>query len=111
MLSGFLQQSTGDVMIGGEVMNGIGPSARPTSLIFQNLALFPLMTVWENVAFGLEMRGWAKGKRKARALELLQTVALSEQSEKTPGQLSGGQRQRVAIARALAVSRSGSAVG
>jgi len=103
MLSGFLQQTTGDVLIGGDVMNGIGPSDRPTSLIFQNLALFPLMTVWENVAFGLEMRGWAKAKRKARALELLQTVELSEQAEKTPAQLSGGQRQRVAIARALAV--------
>ena len=103
MLSGFLQQTTGDLLIGGESMAGIGPSNRPTSLIFQNLALFPLMTVWENVAFGLHMRGWSKPKRQARALELLETVALSEQALKTPGQLSGGQRQRVAIARALAV--------
>ncbi|MDT8326655.1 MAG: ABC transporter ATP-binding protein [Roseovarius sp.] len=103
MLSGFLQQTTGDLLIGGESMAGIGPSNRPTSLIFQNLALFPLMTVWENVAFGLHMRGWSKPKRQARALELLETVALSEQAYKTPGQLSGGQRQRVAIARALAV--------
>lgn len=103
MLSGFLQPSTGDLMIGGESMNGISPSNRPTSLIFQNLALFPLMTVWENVAFGLEMRGWNKTKRKDRALELLDTVALSDHAHKTPGQLSGGQRQRVAIARALAV--------
>ncbi|WP_138933132.1 ABC transporter ATP-binding protein [Roseovarius arcticus] len=103
MLSGFLQPTTGNLEIGGEPMNGISPSKRPTSLIFQNLALFPLMTVWENVAFGLEMRGWSKAKRKDRALELLSTVALSEQANKTPAQLSGGQRQRVAIARALAV--------
>ena len=97
MMSGFLQ------LIGGESMTGIGPSDRPTALIFQNLALFPLMTVWENVAFGLEMRGWSKAKRRNRALELLATVALSDQAEKTPAELSGGQRQRVAIARALAV--------
>lgn len=103
MMSGFLQQTTGELLIGGESMTGISPSNRPTSLIFQNLALFPLMTVWENVAFGLEMRGWTKARRKERALALLATVELSEQAFKTPNQLSGGQRQRVAIARALAV--------
>jgi spermidine/putrescine transport system ATP-binding protein len=72
-------------------------------MIFQNLALFPLMTVWENVAFGLECRGVAKEERRRRAGELLDMVALSEQATKKPTELSGGQRQRVAVARALAV--------
>ncbi len=103
MISGFLAPSTGDVLIGGKSMLGIRPNERPTALIFQNLALFPLMSVWENVAFGLEARGIARAARRERAMELLRMVALEEQALKTPGQLSGGQRQRVAIARALAV--------
>lgn len=103
LVSGFLEPSAGEVWIGGQPMTGIGPSDRPTALIFQNLALFPLMSVWENVAFGLEMRGWDKVRRRARAMELLQMVALDDQGEKLPAELSGGQRQRVAIARALAV--------
>ncbi|WP_444454531.1 ABC transporter ATP-binding protein [Rhodobacter capsulatus] len=103
LLSGFLSPSEGAVSIGGRPMAGIAPADRPTALIFQNLALFPLMTVWENVAFGLEMRGWPKARRRARAFELLDLVALAGQGEKLPAELSGGQRQRVAIARALAV--------
>lgn len=103
LLSGFLDPTSGDVLIGGKSMVGTGPSDRPTALIFQNLALFPLMPIWENVAFGLEMRGWSKAKRRERAMELLETVALTAQADKLPAQLSGGQKQRVAIARALAV--------
>jgi spermidine/putrescine transport system ATP-binding protein len=103
MISGFLTPSTGRVLIGGEDMAGVGPNKRPTALIFQNLALFPLMKVWENVAFGLETRGVPKAERRRRAEELLDLVALGGQGDKMPGALSGGQRQRVAIARALAV--------
>jgi spermidine/putrescine transport system ATP-binding protein len=103
MISGFLTPTTGDVLIGGQSMLGIRPNDRPTALIFQNLALFPLMQVWENVAFGLEARGVGKKQRRERAMELLRMVALEQHADKTPGQLSGGQRQRVAIARALAV--------
>ena len=103
MISGFLAPSTGDVLIGGKSMLGIRPNERPTALIFQNLALFPLMSVWENVAFGLEARGVARAARRERAMELLRMVALEDHAMKTPGQLSGGQKQRVAIARALAV--------
>ncbi|WP_299966368.1 ABC transporter ATP-binding protein [uncultured Roseobacter sp.] len=102
-VSGFVAPSRGAVRIGGEDQTGLGPNARPTALIFQNLALFPLMPVWENVAFGLEARGVAKRARRARAEELLALVALADQADKLPGELSGGQRQRVAIARALAV--------
>ncbi len=106
MISGFLEPSQGTVLIGGKVMNGIGPNKRPTALIFQNLALFPLMSVWENIAFGLEARGESKAKRRERARELLDLVALDGQADKKPTELSGGQRQRVAIARALAVQPS-----
>ncbi|WP_193178119.1 ABC transporter ATP-binding protein [Oricola nitratireducens] len=103
MISGFLDPTTGSIAIGGEPMIGIGPNHRPTALIFQSLALFPLMSVWENVAFGLEARGVSKTARRKRAEELLDLVALSDQEDKKPGELSGGQRQRVAVARALAV--------
>jgi spermidine/putrescine transport system ATP-binding protein len=103
MISGFLVPSSGDILIGGESMRGTGPHKRPTALIFQSLALFPLMSVRDNVAFGLEMRNWPKAKRRDRTQELLEMTALADQAEKKPTELSGGQRQRVAIARALAV--------
>ena len=103
LISGFLEPSAGRVSIGGEPMRGIPPARRPTALIFQNLALFPLMSVRDNVAFGLEARGMAKPARRAKADELLGLVALEGQGDRRPGELSGGQRQRVAVARALAV--------
>ncbi len=102
-VSGFVQPSRGRVLIGGADMAGKTPDQRPTALIFQNLALFPLMSVRDNVAFGLEARGVPKAQRHARAEELLALVALADQAGKKPTELSGGQRQRVAIARALAV--------
>ena len=83
-------------------MVGIGPHRRPTALIFQNLALFPLMSVWENIAFALEVQGHSKQARRKRADELLELIALPGQGDKKVHELSGGQRQRVAIARALA---------
>jgi len=102
-VSGFLEPTEGEVRIGGKNMRGIGPNKRPTALIFQNLALFPLMTVADNIAFGLEVRGVSKGERRRRAEELLNLIALPGQGDKTVSALSGGQKQRVAIARALAV--------
>ncbi|WP_029356318.1 ABC transporter ATP-binding protein [Bosea sp. 117] len=105
-ISGFIEPTEGRVLIGGEDMAGKGPNERPTALIFQNLALFPLMSVAENVAFGLEARGVAKAERLKRAEELLALVALGGFGGKKPADLSGGQRQRVAIARALAVEPS-----
>ena len=100
-ISGFQELSNGEVLIDGANMSGIGPNKRPTSLIFQNLALFPLMSVSDNIAFSLEVRGVTKQKRKARADELLELMALDGQAEKMVHQLSGGQKQRVAIARAM----------
>ncbi|MFW8633520.1 ABC transporter ATP-binding protein [Cribrihabitans pelagius] len=100
-VSGFLEPSDGRVMIGGNDMKGIGPNKRPTALIFQNLALFPLMKVWENITFSMEIKGASAKERRKRADELLDMIALPEQGDKLPSELSGGQRQRVAIARAL----------
>jgi spermidine/putrescine transport system ATP-binding protein len=103
LVSGFMEPSEGAIRIGGQDMRGIGPNKRPTALIFQSLALFPLMSVAENVGFGLEVRGVATAERRARVKALLELVALPEMADQPVGALSGGQRQRVAIARALAV--------
>ena len=102
-VSGFLDPSEGAVRIAGQDMTGIGPNKRPTALIFQNLALFPLMTVAENITYGLRVRGMSKPDRMKKADELLHLIALPDQGKKLVSELSGGQKQRVAIARALAV--------
>lgn len=103
MIAGFIEPTEGRVLIGDRDMKGLGPNQRPTAMIFQSLALFPLMPVWENIAFGLEARGVGKAQRRKRAEELLHLIALDGYGDRMPGELSGGQRQRVAIARALAV--------
>jgi len=100
-VSGFLNPSEGRVLIGGKDMAGLGPNKRPTALIFQNLALFPLMKIWENITFSMEVAGASAGERRKRADELLDMIALPGQGDKLPSELSGGQKQRVAIARAL----------
>jgi len=100
-VSGFLNPSKGKVFIGGKDMAGIGPNKRPTALIFQNLALFPLMQIWENITFALEVQGVGKAQRRKKADELLDLIALPGQGDKLPSELSGGQKQRIAIARAL----------
>lgn len=100
-VSGFLEPSDGRVLIGNNDMAGKGPNERPTALIFQNLALFPLMKIWENITFSMEVKGASVDERRKRAGELLELIALPGQGEKYPSELSGGQKQRVAIARAL----------
>lgn len=102
-VSGFNDPSGGQIRIGGEDMLGFAPNERPTALVFQNLALFPLMSVADNISFSLKMRGDSKEKCRQKADELLEMIALTGQGDKFPDELSGGQRQRVAIARALAV--------
>ena len=102
-ISGFLEPTAGAVRIGGQDMAGIGSNKRPTALIFQNLALFPLMSVADNIGYGLRVRGVPKGERRRKADELLRLVALPDQGDKRISELSGGQKQRVAVARALAV--------
>jgi len=102
-VSGFLEPSEGKVRIGGKDMAGFGPNKRPTALIFQNLALFPLMSVTDNITYGLRVRGASRAERDKKADELLSLIALRGQGKKMVNELSGGQKQRVAIARALAV--------
>jgi spermidine/putrescine transport system ATP-binding protein len=103
ILGGFLQPTSGRVLIKGEDCTNMAPAARPTATVFQDYALFPHMTVGDNVGFGLRMRGFAKAVRHERAKAMLETVGLPHAFEKRPHQLSGGQRQRVALARALVV--------
>ncbi|AJQ92555.1 ABC transporter ATP-binding protein [Gynuella sunshinyii] len=103
MISGFLQPTHGNVYIGGQNMQGVPANKRPTSMIFQNLALFPLMSVAENIEFGLEVRGIKKAARKKTSDRLLELVDLADSGNKKISELSGGQKQRIAIARALAV--------
>lgn len=103
MISGFLDPSEGVVKIGDKPMTGVPANKRPTSMIFQNLALFPLMSVAENIEFGLEVRGVSKAERKKTSDRLLELVALEGSGQKKVSELSGGQKQRIAIARALAV--------
>ena len=103
IISGFLAPSEGQVFIGNEPMARMAVNRRPTAMIFQNLALFPLMTVFENIEFGMEVRGVDKRKRRETSERLLALVALEGSGPKMVTKLSGGQKQRVAIARALAV--------
>jgi spermidine/putrescine transport system ATP-binding protein len=102
-ISGFVQPSEGRVLFEGQDMRGVGPNERPTALIFQNLALFPMMSVADNIGYGLRVRGIGRLQRMAKVEALLELIALPGQGAKRIDELSGGQKQRVAIARALAV--------
>ncbi len=103
IIGGFADPSQGQVLIGGRDMAGIPPRDRPTTTVFQDYALFPHMTLRDNVAFGLKMRGQDRARRLARADQMLTLVGLDGRGAARPHELSGGQRQRVALARALAV--------
>src|SRR5689334_884500 len=103
MIAGFVEPSGGSATIGGTDVTHLPPWRRNTGMVFQSYALFPHMTVAENVAFGLEMRKLAKPEIAARAKEVLRLVRLEGYAERLPRELSGGQQQRVALARALAV--------
>lgn len=101
MIAGFEQPTMGEIYIKGQPVAGIPPHRRPVNTVFQSYALFPHMTVAQNVAFGLEMKKVPKAEIKRRVAEVLELVQLPQMSERRPRQLSGGQQQRVALARAL----------
>jgi putative spermidine/putrescine transport system ATP-binding protein len=101
LIAGFEQPSAGEVAIHGRSMAGVPPYERDVNTVFQDYALFPHMTVAENVAYGLMIRRVPKAERQAAAERMLAMVALAGLGGRRPSQLSGGQRQRVALARAL----------
>ncbi len=101
LIGGFEAPSSGDVRIEGRSVAETPPYERPVNTVFQSYALFPHMTVAENVEFGLRMKGIARAERQAAASEMLRMVSLEGYETRRPAQLSGGQRQRVALARAL----------
>lgn len=101
LIAGFEQPTSGSIRIQGQEAAGLPPYQRDVNTVFQDYALFPHMTVLENIAYGLMVKGVAKAERTSRAREALSSVALAEYGERKPSQLSGGQRQRVALARAL----------
>ncbi|MDY6948852.1 MAG: polyamine ABC transporter ATP-binding protein [Pseudomonadota bacterium] len=101
MLAGFEDPSSGKLFIDGVDMTDIPPYERPVNMMFQSYALFPHMTVEQNVAFGLKQDGLPKDEVRARVDDMLKLVRLSQFAQRKPHQLSGGQRQRVALARSL----------
>ena len=103
LIGGFTEPTEGTILIGTRDMAGVAPKDRPTTTVFQDYALFPHMTLRDNVAFGLRMRGVNRAKRAAKADAMLTLVGLEGRGDRRPHELSGGQRQRVALARALAV--------
>ncbi|MGL1932370.1 MAG: ABC transporter ATP-binding protein [Desulfotalea sp.] len=106
MISGFLEPTSGDLLIRGKSMLGVSPNKRPVNLVFQNLALFPMMNVAGNIAFGLKRQRKGKKEITMRVDEMLERVGLEGYGNKEVDQLSGGQRQRVAIARSLVLEPS-----
>lgn len=102
MIAGLENPNSGDIFIDGKRVNDIPESKRGIGFVFQNYALFRYMTVFDNVAFGLELQKMPKKQIKERVKELLELTGLSGMEKRYPNQLSGGQRQRVAFARALA---------
>jgi len=101
ILAGFTQASEGEVFIDGRPVGALPPEQRNVGMVFQNFALFPHMSVFDNVAFPLRMRKAARAGIRIKVGEALETVHLSGMADRKPGALSGGQRQRVALARAI----------
>lgn len=101
LVAGFELPDAGHIVIHGDDVSGVPPYQRNVNTVFQDYALFPHMSILDNVAYGLMVRKVAKATREQRAREMLATVKLEHVAERKPGQLSGGQRQRIALARAL----------
>ena len=101
MVAGHEDPSVGEILIGGENVVGLPPVERRTAMMFQSYALFPHLTVRDNIAFALRVRGLSKAERYAKTDAMIEKVRLSEFAGRLPAQLSGGQQQRVALARAV----------
>ena len=103
IVAGLVAQTAGQVVVGGQVIDSLPPNRRPVGIVFQSYALFPHMSVADNVAYGLAARGAGRNARKQEAARMLELVQLGHLADRLPRALSGGQQQRVALARALAV--------
>jgi len=101
LIAGFERPDGGEVRIGGRDVSRVPPYKRDVNTVFQSYALFPHLSVMDNVAYGLKQRGLGRSERRARATEMLELVRLTGFGDRKPRQLSGGQQQRVALARAL----------
>ncbi|RXG98293.1 ABC transporter ATP-binding protein [Bradyrhizobium zhanjiangense] len=106
IIAGFIAQTQGRIIIGDDIVDALPPNKRAVGIVFQNYALFPHLSISENVAYGLAARGVDKASRQREAQRLLELVQLPTMAERLPRQLSGGQQQRVALARALAIKPS-----
>ena len=102
MLAGFEVPTSGQILLAGQDIVGLAPYERPINMMFQSYALFPHLTVWDNVAFGLKRDGMPKDQIEERVTQMLDLVQLKQYAKRKPHQLSGGQQQRVALARSLA---------
>ncbi len=102
MLAGFEAPTSGQILLAGQDIVGLAPYERPINMMFQSYALFPHLTVWDNIAFGLKRDGLPKQEIEARVTQMLDLVQLKAYAKRKPHQLSGGQQQRVALARSLA---------
>ncbi|MFM6990195.1 MAG: ABC transporter ATP-binding protein [Rhodoferax sp.] len=102
MLAGFESPTSGQILLAGQDIVGLAPYERPINMMFQSYALFPHLTVWDNIAFGLHRDGMPKAQLTERVEQMLDLVQLKQYAKRKPHQLSGGQQQRVALARSLA---------
>jgi iron(III) transport system ATP-binding protein len=103
LIAGFNQHQRGELLVDGQDITGTPPHARNVGMVFQNYALWPHMTVWDNVAFGLVERRETKDAIRRKVGAVLELVGLSDYAQRRPGQLSGGQQQRVALARTIVI--------
>jgi iron(III) transport system ATP-binding protein len=101
IVSGFESPTSGDIMIAGKRVNDEPPNKRDTSMVFQSYAIFPHMSVEQNVGFGLELKGFPKTRVREETARIMETMGLTVMAKRRPDQLSGGQQQRVALARAI----------
>src|SRR6201996_8539834 len=101
MIAGLESASAGEIRIGDRVVNDVPPKSRDIAMVFQNYALYPHMSVYKNMAFGLKLRGMPKAEINKRVSEAAKILEIEHLLERKPKQLSGGQRQRVAVGRAI----------
>lgn len=102
MIAGFESPTTGQIALHGKDINDLPPHKRRVNTVFQSYALFPHMTIAQNIAYGVDNLGWTRARKRGRVGEMLEMVHMQQFANRKPGQLSGGQRQRIALARALA---------